>query len=147
MDQVKRGKRLVTSTRLLAHEEWLPAAAGAPGAVLLVFARRAGHPFQEQRRPLSREVLPERDHHQSCTPTPAAGRAPSPAIGPGSATMYVAWLTSSDTFHLAGHGIVAAGVKGREPPGRDHLRQAPAKVTIMSARRRGTSWRSRNGQC
>ena len=31
-------------------------------------------------------------------------------------------------------------------PGRDHIRQAPAKVTTGPARRRGTSWRSRNGE-
>ena len=43
---------------------------------------------------------------------PPGGRAPSAAIGPDFTTMYVAWLTSSDTFHLAGYRIGAGGVQG-----------------------------------
>jgi hypothetical protein len=43
---------------------------------------------------------------------PAAGRAPSVAIGPDLTTMYVAWLTGRDTFHLVGYRIGAGGVRG-----------------------------------
>jgi hypothetical protein len=43
---------------------------------------------------------------------PAAGRAASAAISPGFTTMYVAWLTGSDTFHLAGYRIGAGVVQG-----------------------------------
>jgi hypothetical protein len=43
---------------------------------------------------------------------PAAGRAASVAIGPDFTTMDVAWLTGSDTFHLAGYRIGAGGVQG-----------------------------------
>jgi hypothetical protein len=43
---------------------------------------------------------------------PAAGRAPSAAIGPDFTTMYVSWLTGRDTFHLAGYRIGAGGVQG-----------------------------------
>jgi hypothetical protein len=42
---------------------------------------------------------------------PPGGRAPSAAIGRDFTTMYVAWLTGRDTFHLAGHRI-GAGVQG-----------------------------------
>jgi hypothetical protein len=37
--------------------------------------------------------------------------APSAAIGPDFTTMYVAWLTGRDTFHLAGYRIGAGGVQ------------------------------------
>jgi hypothetical protein len=43
---------------------------------------------------------------------PAAGRAPSAAIGPDFTTMYVSWLTGRDTFHLAGYRIGVGGVQG-----------------------------------
>jgi hypothetical protein len=43
---------------------------------------------------------------------PAAGRAPSAAIGPDFTTRYVAWLTGRDTFHLAGYRIGGGGVHG-----------------------------------
>jgi len=43
---------------------------------------------------------------------PAAGRAPSAAIGPAFTTMYVGWLTGRDTFHLAGCRIADGGVHG-----------------------------------
>jgi hypothetical protein len=43
---------------------------------------------------------------------PAASRAASVAIGPAFTTMYVGWLTGSDTFHLAGYRIGAGGVRG-----------------------------------
>jgi hypothetical protein len=43
---------------------------------------------------------------------PAAGRAPSVAIGPAFTTMYVAWVTGRDTFHLAGYRIGAGGGQG-----------------------------------
>jgi len=43
---------------------------------------------------------------------PAAGRAATIAIGPDFTTIYVARLTGSDTFHLAGHRIDAGGVQG-----------------------------------
>jgi hypothetical protein len=43
---------------------------------------------------------------------PAAGRAPSAAIGPDFTTMYVGWLTGRDTFHLAGYRIGAGRVQG-----------------------------------
>jgi hypothetical protein len=44
---------------------------------------------------------------------PAAGRAPDVAIGADFTTMYVGWLTGSDTFHLAGYRIGAGGLQGR----------------------------------
>jgi hypothetical protein len=43
---------------------------------------------------------------------PTAGRAPSAAVGPDFTTIYVAWLTGWDTFHLAGYRIGAGSVQG-----------------------------------
>src|ERR1039457_2867612 len=58
MDQVKRGKRLITSR--LACLPRRAAGCGQGGRrVLLIFGRRAG-PFREQRGPLSRGFSPNR---------------------------------------------------------------------------------------
>jgi hypothetical protein len=43
---------------------------------------------------------------------PAGARGPSVVIGADAATMYVAWVTGFDTFHLAGYRIGSGGVQG-----------------------------------
>lgn len=43
---------------------------------------------------------------------PAGARGPSVVIGADAATMYVAWVTGFDTFHLAGYRIGSGAVEG-----------------------------------
>jgi hypothetical protein len=43
---------------------------------------------------------------------PAGARGPSVVIGADAATMYVAWVTGFDTFHLAGYRIGSDAVQG-----------------------------------